>query len=465
MTKSKMSETVNRVYQKSGDWRVYPKIGELRVKSEELSLSGNYLNAINIENIEKTHSRNFSTLHSVLNFFHARITSFASLIGFDNSVFSLTGINAAQKFASLSTLKNKTAFTLAEVLITLGVIGVVAAITMPMLITNINDRANSERHANIAYKITQAMEQMRAHGKLTAYDSTSAFVDELQKYLKITKRCDADHIAECWPTETVIDANGNEYNVADCKQRKNLLAGSDSEDENVGLILADGASIILTYDPTAAPMDIGDKITASNKSLPVGKNKNKDFAYTTNVTRSIDFVTDVNGKKGPNSETRENKIYDIRQFTLAQFVTTTDPTPICEDYNGICIHVAGVASNWSPANCVTSSADYAGADICGPHPSEWAKDYWAGAKKLCAQAGMNLPTVSQLLTIYANRANYTQLASYQATGWFWSSQEYPGGLSYWQHSARGVNFSYGTAEGFNKNYCYSSNIIALCVGP
>ena len=70
------------------------------------------------------------------------------------------------------------AFTLAEVLITLGVIGVVAAITMPMLITNINDRANSERHANSAYKMTQAMEQMRAHGKLTAYDSTSAFRSE-----------------------------------------------------------------------------------------------------------------------------------------------------------------------------------------------------------------------------------------------------------------------------------------------
>ena len=81
-------------------------------------------------------------------------------------------------------------FTLAEVLITLGIIGVVASITLPTIISDINIRANSERQANIAQKVTQAMEQMRAHGLLnTQYASTDAFVDELQKYLKVAKRC------------------------------------------------------------------------------------------------------------------------------------------------------------------------------------------------------------------------------------------------------------------------------------
>ena len=352
-----------------------------------------------------------------------------------------------------------TAFTLAEVLITLGVIGVVAAITMPMLITNINDRANSERHANIAYKITQAMEQMRAHGKLIQYESTEKFVDELQKYLKITKRCDADHIAECWPTETVIDASGNEYNVSTCKTRAHLLPGSDSDNNNVGLILTDGASVILTYDPTAAPMDVGDKVTASMKSLPIGKNKSREFAYTTDVTRSIDFVTDVNGKKGPNSETRENKYYDIRNFKLASF--TTECTG--ESYDGICINVAGAASNWSPVNCNSSSADYAGDDICGPTPSGFSRDYWAGAKKLCADAGMTLPTVSQLQTIYNNRANYTQLASYQSFGYFWASEEFSYGSQIQQGVARTVGFSNGNPNCDQKNYS-GSDLIVLCVG-
>ena len=82
--------------------------------------------------------------------------------------------------------KKKVAFTLAEVLITLGIIGVVAAITLPALIENVTERKNSERHANIVYKVTQAMDIMKAHGELSGtYPSTEAFVDELQKYLKI----------------------------------------------------------------------------------------------------------------------------------------------------------------------------------------------------------------------------------------------------------------------------------------
>ena len=357
------------------------------------------------------------------------------------------------------------AFTLAEVLITLGVIGVVAAITMPMLITNINDRANSERHANIAYKITQAMEQMRAHGKLTAYDSTSAFVDELQKYLKITKRCDADHIAECWPTETVINAAGEEYDVSTCKTRAHLLPESDSTDENVGLILADGASVILTYDPTAAPMDIGDKITASNKSLPVGKNKTKDFAYTTDVTRSIDFVSDVNGKKGPNSETRDNKYYDIRNFKLAQFTTPADPTPACTGERGSqgCVKMAGTASSWSPVNCNPSSDVYAGADICGPTPSTYGSDYWAGAKKLCADAGMQLPdetTLANIYTAWKTGGEYqTELAS-AGSDWFWSSTEHSPSP---QGFARIVGFNDGNSFNYSKGDSYSVFAV-LCVG-
>ena len=42
--------------------------------------------------------------------------------------------------AHLRTAKKRVAFTLAEVLITLGIIGVVAALTLPALLTNIQSR-------------------------------------------------------------------------------------------------------------------------------------------------------------------------------------------------------------------------------------------------------------------------------------------------------------------------------------
>ena len=173
-------------------------------------------------------------------------------------------------------------FTLAEVLITLGIIGVVAAVSMPILIQNVNERVNAEREANIAFKINQAMEKMRALGLLNAsYGSTEAFVDELQNHLKIAKRCDSAHIAECWPTAKVIDTNGEEYDVSKAKTGKDLQLKTTTN--NVGIVLADGAAIILNYNPDSKTYDVGDAIKASKDAVG-GK------FYTTNLTAGLYYV-------------------------------------------------------------------------------------------------------------------------------------------------------------------------------
>ncbi len=53
------------------------------------------------------------------------------------------------------TPNKKFAFTLAEVLITLGVIGVVAALTMPTLLKNIAERSNSEELMEVLKELMQ----------------------------------------------------------------------------------------------------------------------------------------------------------------------------------------------------------------------------------------------------------------------------------------------------------------------
>ena len=218
-------------------------------------------------------------------------------------------------------IKVKLAFTLAEVLITLGVIGVVAALTMPTLLKNIAERSNSEAQANLAQKITKSMDLMRADGGLErTYNSTDEFVDEFSKYIKISTRCDADHIADCWPTKTVTTTDGETYDVSKAKTGKNLNL-KDNKSNNVGIILADGATLILTYNPNAGIIGDGDTVTPSFADLPIGFGRTKKFAYTTSVTSSIDFVMDVNGFKGPNSEARNGKQYDIRSFKVAKFST------------------------------------------------------------------------------------------------------------------------------------------------
>lgn len=283
-------------------------------------------------------------------------------------------------------------FTLAEVLITLGVIGVVAAMTLPTLTESISERINSERQANVAFKVTQAVEKMHALGLMSGkYATTDAFVDELQKHLKIAKRCDANHIANCWPTDKVITSDGEEFEVAKAKKGKNLGLKSNTSD-NVGLVLADGASIILTYNQDSEGVDVGDKVTASYKALPMGFGKTKTFAYTTSVTAPIDFVMDVNGAKGPNSETIDNKMKDIRPFNIAHFGTGCAGTEV----DGI--------------GCVV---DFNG----------WYS--WERAKKKCLDNGMVLPSIEILEAL---RKNGYQ--AFKTTNGYWSSTEAYGNYAY-----------------------------------
>ena len=79
--------------------------------------------------------------------------------------------------------KEKWGFTLAEVLITLGIIGVVAALTLPALLTNIQSKVRAERSRSVQYKFSLATEKMARLNLIGPYDSTDAFVDELQKHL------------------------------------------------------------------------------------------------------------------------------------------------------------------------------------------------------------------------------------------------------------------------------------------
>ena len=353
----------------------------------------------------------------------------------------LIGFTLAEGATHVETLKDnrKLAFTLAEVLITLGVIGVVAAITLPSFMENVTERVNSERQANIAQKITQAMEQMRAHGLLnTQYSSTENFVDELQKYLKIAKRCDSEHIADCWPTEKVTMSDGEELEVSKAKTGANLSLSTETN--NVGLILSDGASIILNYNPASETIDVGDKVEAKEgvgiKSLPVGGGKSKDFVYTTSVTKAIDFVMDVNGSKKPNSEAATSN-RDIRSFKSAKF---SKGAPDCSKYaNSFYVEDVG---------CV----------VVGPFA------FWSNAISYCVSLNkMHLTDREELRDLFKKSCQSDGNPDYNATtcisnipdsGWFWSSVEYESDNERaWYKVFANSNEGIGTKRSQNRVLC------------
>ena len=69
----------------------------------------------------------------------------------------------------LNVFKRRVAFTLAEVLITLAVIGIVAVLTLPNLIQNHNEKAWSTAQDVFTKRLEVATRQMNTEEKLAGY--------------------------------------------------------------------------------------------------------------------------------------------------------------------------------------------------------------------------------------------------------------------------------------------------------
>ena len=96
----------------------------------------------------------------------------------------------SEKYSSLRAV----GFTMAEILLSLTIIGVVAAITLPSLTGNINERTwNTQRKALYA-RMSQAIPLM---GSVNGYATAETFVTAgLSKVLKINNICDHDHLED-----------------------------------------------------------------------------------------------------------------------------------------------------------------------------------------------------------------------------------------------------------------------------
>ena len=97
----------------------------------------------------------------------------------------------------------KKAFTLAEVLVTLGIIGVVAAMTMPNLMSNYQRQSYVTQLRKIHSELSQAVEA-------AMNDSNNSKIDEvapirqgtlLEKYFKTLQICTVNDLTNCFASE------------------------------------------------------------------------------------------------------------------------------------------------------------------------------------------------------------------------------------------------------------------------
>ncbi len=161
-------------------------------------------------------------------------------------------------------MKRMRAFTLAEVLVTLGIIGVVSAMTVPSLMQNYQRQSYVTQLHKVYNELSQVLVRYQndknAVNLLEAgLTSTAAIQNMLTSYTKVIATCDTV-TSPCFATSY--------------KYQTGAAVGEGSYTANVkGYVLASGAAI-----------------------RPV---------YSATTTKLANFMIDINGPKGPNIAGRD----------------------------------------------------------------------------------------------------------------------------------------------------------------
>ena len=281
------------------------------------------------------------------------------------------------------------AFTLAEVLITITVIGVVAALTIPNLVNNYQNKAWSTASVVFQRKLGEALKVMNSQGTLAGYSSTEDFVNELSKHIKINKICKNDDLTSCFEDTVFWENDNEEVNIPDIKFSANLGV-KGWKTNTLGLQFADGVSGIIAYNPECSQDPYRtDVITVSDTGIG---------------TDCIALLYDTSGFKKPNTSGK--------------------------DVNGINISILGASCTLetSSGSCFTKPVSYQPATLaqCQQMVSEgypinacsYSNDYWAGAVKVCHDLGSRLPTEGELkeLTAYVYSTGTRDVEKAQAMG-------------------------------------------------
>ena len=263
----------------------------------------------------------------------------------------------------------KAGFTLAEVLITLGIIGIVAALTLPAFISNVQGRIQAKRVENINQKLSKVTDKMAVQSGLIGYPDTMAFVQEMKKHMSIAKVCDNSHLAECWGTTEVDVGKDKPWEISKTKTAKTLkISEPDNWADTVGIVTADGTPMILSYDKNC-------NFDPNNAGLQYNQSSGKS-----NSLACLSGVYDWNGGAKPNK--------------LGDDVITLG---MASGLGSSCAFEVGSTCYTAPfkPTPLTFAECEAQKDELGIKGCAYEQDYWAGAVKQCGGVS-KMPTMAQL---------------------------------------------------------------------
>ena len=283
----------------------------------------------------------------------------------------------------------KAAFTLSEVLITLGIIGIVAALTMPSLINNTNDRKYRGARQKALATIGGAVRNITVtEGIGNAVDAEDFVENHLRKQIQIVKTCKNNDLRSCGietDTDAITRLSEPKRKVTMPKKIGDLATGiSDGETIDVnstsyGFVMSNGYSVNLFYNPNC----LSDKLNESH----LGQDR-----------VCVNAIYDMNGLARPNEVGKD-----------IGFVTVLYPD----------INVVSVAPEIYKENIDSVDFD--------------------NALKSCQNLDNNLsvPDRNELLSMYYN----TNILGMQAVSYWSSSEDSTGtGLSWNQYFFNGYRY-------------------------
>ncbi|MBQ8168257.1 type II secretion system protein, partial [bacterium] len=264
----------------------------------------------------------------------------------------------------------KSAFTLAEVLITLAIIGVVAAMTIPTLVANYQQKSWDIASSVFEKKLNEAMKVMNVNQTLAGHNTTESFIGELSKHIKITKVCKNNDLSSCFPEKVYWGADSEEVIISDLSTAKDF--GQDDWGTDImGVQFANGTAGLIAYNPTSGCTQdpYNNRITGNN---------------------CLAILYDTSGFKTPNSSSK-----DMRNNAYVKKLGSESACAI--KVNGTCYTAPFLPSRMTYEGCLKYGADIVNTE-CVPNMEETHDHYYGGAVEACGGI-QNLPTMAQLKEI------------------------------------------------------------------
>ena len=285
----------------------------------------------------------------ISNFFdtnHSQLTTHNSLI--PDTVFP--------RFTSHFSRK-RTAFTLAEVLITIGIIGIVAALTIPAIIANTQGKEYEVARKRMLQTFGEGVRLISIQGEMQSANNAEDFVENyLKKQIKIMKTCDNDNLKACG-----IETGTNAIKAWSDKKITRTMPRTTSQlnsgiasghtmknpTKSYGFVMANGYAVNLFYNPNCWTRD------------KLNPNSGYRFSNYASDYVCVNAIYDMNGLKGPNQAGK-----DIGFVTILYPDTTSialAPNPYYKNLKNAANYKDGMAE------CAELGADYT-----LPRLEEWA---------------------------------------------------------------------------------------------